>query len=228
MARVLVVGSQLRLVESVRRALSRAGHSVTVAHTLQDARGSCLAPAPDVVILDDAQPSGGSAALIRFLRSRPDLAMIPILLLATPTASIDSSNAGPLGPDACLRKPVKAAQLTQGVSDLLQATADRPRLQELVSGPLRLDISSGSAYVEGVPITLTPVEMRLLLYLIGQAGKPLSALTLLEQVWGYPPGTGSARLVRVHILNLRAKLEADPHNPQLIRTLPKHGYVWSV
>lgn len=227
MSRVLVVASQRRLVTTVRRALSNAGCQVAITHTLQDAIATCLAPAPDLVVVDDALPAEGGLALVRHIRSRPDLAMIPILLLAT----LVDPGAGPgserWGADVCLAKPPDALQLVASVNTLLLAADARPRPATLVSGPVRLDVGSGTAWVEGMPVALTPVELRLLLFLLGHSGEAVPAGILLEQVWGYPPGSGSSSLVRMHILNLRGKLEADPHNPRLLRTLPKHGYVWS-
>jgi DNA-binding response OmpR family regulator len=80
--------------------------------------------------------------------------------------------------------------------------------------------------VEGVTVQLTPMEIKLLYYLIAHSGEVVSSQQLLEKVWGYPPGTGSGNLVRMHILNLRAKVEADPHRPKLLRTQPKHGYIY--
>ncbi len=227
MSRVLVIGSHKRLVETVRRTLSRNGYHVSITHTLQDAIATCMAPAPDIVVLDDALPTAGSPAFLRFLRARPDLAMIPVLLLATRDASAGTTAPTLEDADSCLAKPPDAQQLVASVSALLQVAADHPRPATLISGPVRLDVNSGTTWVEGVPVSLTPVELRLLLYLVGHAGAAVSALALLEHVWGYPPGAGSSSLVRMHILNLRTKLEADPHNPRLIRTLPKHGYVWS-
>jgi len=69
------------------------------------------------------------------------------------------------------------------------------------------------------------MEFELLFYMMSHAGEVLSAERLLQEVWGYPPGTGSPDLVRVHIRNLRMKIEPSPSSPTYIQTISRHGYV---
>ena len=95
----------------------------------------------------------------------------------------------------------------------------------LVVGPLCLDCRTFEVTVEGKTVLLTPVEFDLLHYLMSHAGEVISAERLLQEVWGYPPGTGSPDLVRVHIRNLRRKIEPSPSNPIYIRNVPRHGYI---
>ena len=95
----------------------------------------------------------------------------------------------------------------------------------LVVGPLCLDRRTFELSVDGKTVLLTPVEFDLLHYLMSHAGEVISAERLLQEVWGYPPGTGSPDLVRVHIRNLRRKIEPSPSNPIYIQTVPRHGYI---
>ena len=74
---------------------------------------------------------------------------------------------------------------------------------------------------------LTPVQFDLLYHLMVHAGEPFSARQLLRDVWDYPHDTGSPDLVRVHIKNLRQRIEQDPNQPAFILTLPGHGYTFA-
>lgn len=73
-------------------------------------------------------------------------------------------------------------------------------------------------------LRLTPVQYELLYYLMGHPDQIFSPSRLLDEVWDYPTDAGSPDLVRVHIKNLRERIEADPSNPKFIRTVPGFGY----
>jgi DNA-binding response OmpR family regulator len=73
-------------------------------------------------------------------------------------------------------------------------------------------------------LRLTPVQFDLLYFLMSHPGQIFSPTRLLDEVWDYPSDTGSPDLVRVHIKNLRERIEADPGNPRFIRTVPGYGY----
>ncbi len=73
-------------------------------------------------------------------------------------------------------------------------------------------------------IRLTPVQFDLLYHLMSHPGQTFSPARLLDEVWDYPTDSGSPDLVRVHIKNLRERVENDPKSPTFIRTVPGYGY----
>jgi two-component system, OmpR family, response regulator RpaA len=73
-------------------------------------------------------------------------------------------------------------------------------------------------------VRLTPVQYELLHHLMRHPGEIFSPSRLLDEVWDYPSDTGSPDLVRVHIKNLRERVEENPRSPQFIRTIPGYGY----
>lgn len=73
-------------------------------------------------------------------------------------------------------------------------------------------------------IRLTPIQYDLLYHLMSHPGEIFSPNRLLDEVWDYPSDTGSPDLVRVHIKNLRERVELDPHIPNFIETVPGYGY----
>lgn len=92
-------------------------------------------------------------------------------------------------------------------------------------GDYRLETNS---YILHTPhrgqVNLTPVQYELLYHLMSHAGEIFTPERLLDEVWDYPSDTGSSDLVRVHIKNLRERIEKDPRNPLFIRTVPGYGY----
>jgi OmpR family response regulator RpaB len=97
----------------------------------------------------------------------------------------------------------------------------------LVLGDLRVDVNKRQAFRAGERIRLTGMEFNLLELLISRSGEPISRLDILEHVWGYKPERSSdSRVVDVHISRLRAKLEDDPDQPELILTARGLGYMF--
>ena len=97
----------------------------------------------------------------------------------------------------------------------------------IVIGDLSVDFNRRQAFRCGERIRLTGMEFHLLELLISRAGEPINRLDMLEKVWGYKPGKASdSRVVDVHISRLRAKLEVDPENPELIMTARGQGYMF--
>jgi OmpR family response regulator RpaB len=97
----------------------------------------------------------------------------------------------------------------------------------IVIGDLSVDFNRRQAFRCGERIRLTGMEFHLLELLISRAGEPINRLDMLEKVWGYKPGKASdSRVVDVHISRLRAKLETDPENPELIMTARGQGYMF--
>lgn len=95
----------------------------------------------------------------------------------------------------------------------------------LVSGDFVLDTQSYELHTpsRGV-VRLTPIQFDLVHHMMSNSGKIYSPGQLLDEVWNYPIDTGSPDLVRVHVKNLRDKVETNPRSPEFIRTIPGYGY----
>ncbi len=92
-------------------------------------------------------------------------------------------------------------------------------------GSVMLDGESNQLLLsDGGTLRLTPTEFKLLRCLMQRAGEFICADELMEQVWGYPAGTGGPEIVRAHVSNIRRKLRVAGEDPQLLRTLPHRGY----
>jgi DNA-binding response OmpR family regulator len=224
MARIMVVDDDIHVVEVIERSLRRLGHALMVARNGQEAIRLLQGLTPDLVILDIVMPRVNGIDVCRFIRSTPMLANTPILFLTIKEQIEDKIAGFEAGGDDYLTKPFNLNELEVRVRALLRRTANASPSGRLQVGPLDVDPHSSEVRVNGSVVDLTSVEFELLYYLVSHAGEVLPTERLLQDVWGYPPGTGNASLVRMHVLNLRRKIEVDPSDPIFLRTVPRHGY----
>jgi DNA-binding response OmpR family regulator len=129
------------------------------------------------------------------------------------------------GADDYVVKPVEPRVLDARIKAVLRRVAAPGAAAPAVTviGPLVIDEGALLVTRDGVDLALTPTELRLLLDLLHHAGQALSRRSLLERVWEYGY-VGDSRLVDACVQRLRAKVEDDPANPQLIRTVRGVGY----
>lgn len=181
---------------------------------------------PDLIILDIMMPVMNGLELCRRLRGDPRFASLPILFLTARGRSEDVVEGLDAGGDDYVVKPFKPAELLARVRALLRRThRDEDQSAILEVRDLKLDTDTYQVYRGEEPIQLTATEYRLLHYLMTHANQPLSPQHLLTAVWDYPSGTGDPDLVRVHVRNLRAKIELDASDPRYIFTVHGVGYV---
>lgn len=224
MALIMVVDDDMRLLRAIKRALTRRDHSVLTVSDGDKAIDLLGERHIDLVILDVLMPHVDGIQVCRYIRREPELLSIPILFL-TAKRSIEDKVAGfEAGADDCLTKPFDMRELELRVEALLRTVPDNAPLGPFTKGCISADPNTEKVCIEGKEFELTPVEFDLFYYLLTNAEEPQSAEHLLQTVWGYPPGMGNSSLVRMHVLNIRRKIEEDASNPEYLRTIPRHGY----
>ena len=125
--------------------------------------------------------------------------------------------------------PAGEDKLTPRVQSILNQVNQDPKPVEsancLIVGDYVLDTRTYELHTpERGKLRMTPVQYDLLYHLMSHPGQIFSPSRLLDEVWDYPSDTGSPDLVRVHIKNLRERIEAHPSDPKFIRTVPGYGY----
>lgn len=231
MARILLVDDEEPVVSLVRHTLRKEGHEVFTAFHGLEALATARRHTPDLVILDIVMPGMDGLAVCQRLRQDPRLAAIPILFLTGRDAVEERIEGLDAGGDDYLPKPFESGELSARVRALLrrvQVTQEPDSQPEdaacLTVGSLSLDLHSRRVRVKGKTVEVTPTELALLHHLMAHPGEVFSTEELLQEVWGYSPGTGETSLVRWHVRNLRAKIEKDPACPRFIKTVSRHGY----
>ncbi|MCI0521595.1 MAG: response regulator transcription factor [Chloroflexi bacterium] len=144
-------------------------------------------------------------------------------------AILRRTNARPRPAEAALDE---GESLPPRVQTILKQIVNEPKAVEaaqcLIVGEYVLDTRSYELHVPARgKLRLTPVQYDLLYHLMSHPGQIFSPARLLDEVWDYPSDTGSPDLVRVHVKNLRERIEEDPGSPKFIRTVPGYGYTIS-
>jgi len=225
---VLVVEDEEDVAETIERALRNAGNRVLVARRGADALQLARETHPNLIVLDIMMPGMSGIEVCRHIRANPELARTPILFLTAKGEIGDKVDGFESGADDYITKPFDLRELALRVKALLRRAlygANPSDVEAIDLGPLVLNCRTFEITTQHRTVLLTPVEYELLRFLMSNTGRIYSADRLLQQVWGYPPGVGMPDLVRVHVKNVRAKIEPDPQRPIYLRNVLRRGYV---
>ncbi|MCL1941315.1 MAG: response regulator transcription factor, partial [Synergistaceae bacterium] len=199
---ILLVEDDLRVQLNNKEILERNGYTVLLAMDLAEARKKAAEQSPDAVVLDVTLPDGDGVVFLKELRR---VSQIPVLILTasqTPekaTASFDS------GGDDYLRKPYDLKEFRARVDAMMRRAALVP--EAVVKGPLKLDVASGTAFLNGEDMLLAQKEFSLLLLFVQHEGRTISSEYLYEKVWNRPMAEDDSALKNV-IYRLRKKLKS--------------------
>jgi DNA-binding response OmpR family regulator len=218
---LLLVEDDPSIRMAIELALTRQGHLVATAATGEEALELWQNQRPELVVLDVMLPGMDGFEICRRIR-RTD--QVPIILLTARSDDIDVVVGLESGADDYVVKPVQPRVLDARIRAVLRrlgGSADSG--DTAVFGDLVVDRAAMTVSRAGVPISLTPTELKLLVELSRRPGQALSRQQLLRLVWDHDY-LGDSRLVDACVQRLRAKVEAVPSDPQLIRTVRGIGY----
>jgi DNA-binding response OmpR family regulator len=225
---ILVVDDDQDVAETIERTLRRNQYQILVAHRGADALQLVRQRQPDLIVLDIMMPGMSGIDVCRHVRANPDLAQTPILFLTARGEIADRIEGFESGADDYLTKPFDLRELELRVNALLRRTqwaSDERSSERIELGELLLDCRSFEISTPHCQVLLTPVEFELMHFLMSNPNRVFSADQLLQQVWGYPAGTGMPDLVRVHVKNIREKIEQTPRSPMYLKNVLRRGYM---
>lgn len=219
---VLVIEDEPQMRKFIRASLSSHGYRVLEAEHAAAARSLLTSHNPAIVLLDLGLPDADGIELAGQLR---EWTRAPILVLSARGREDDKVAALDAGADDYLTKPFGVNELLARMRVALRhAAASNNSAQEVLElGEVTLDLARREVFRGAEPLHLTPTEYKLLVLLAQNAGKVLTHRQILQEVWG-PAYANQTHYVRVHMAELRKKVELDPARPKLLLTEPGVGY----
>ena len=226
--KILVVDDEQSIVTLLKYNLETAGYIVEVAYDGEEALKKVETEQPELIVLDVMLPKKDGIAVCKTIRS--DKNLVPILMLTAKDDEFDRVLGLELGADDYMTKPFSPREVVARVKAILRRSQFVNEIEkedvddeDIIIGSIRIRPEFFEVYKEDELLELTPKEFELLLYLIERQGRVITREHMLNSVWNYE-FAGDSRIVDVHISHLRDKLEENPKQPKLIKTVRGLGY----
>jgi two-component system KDP operon response regulator KdpE len=219
--RVLVVDDERQILRALRVILREAGFEVATAASVQEALDALAVHPPEAAIVDLILPDGNGVDICRSIREWSEM---PIIVLSAVGDEAEKVRALDAGADDYVTKPFGTeeliARLRAALRRAARGAADEPVLR---AERLELDLAAHQVTVNGEVVHLTPTEYELLRVLMQNRGRLMTHRAVLREVWG-PGYEDDTQVLRVHVANLRRKIEPAPSSPRHVLTDPGIGY----
>jgi len=221
---LLIIEDDPTLLRGLKDNFEAQGYVVRTAADGQKGLDSLLANPPDLVLLDIMLPKVNGYEICRAARAKK--LDMPILMLTAKGQEEDIVRGLEVGADDYVTKPFGIRELIARVKAFLRR---RPAAQTALFqfGDCRLDLTAHKLFKNEAEVELTAKEFRLLEFFVKRPGRALTRDMILDGVWGSEVMVTDRSVDRC-VTTLRAKIESDPHNPVLIRTIRDIGYRFEI
>jgi two-component system alkaline phosphatase synthesis response regulator PhoP len=227
---LLVVEDDENISSAISEYFSRAGYNVKTVHDGLTGVRAALDDPPDAVVLDLMLPKMDGLAVCRELREKVNY--LPILMLTAKDDVVDKVLGLEMGADDYITKPFSLRELEARIKSVLRrsrtaSSSDGSKDEApIIRGRLRIDPARREVTIGERQVDLTPKEFDLLRLFAANPGRVFPRKYLLEKIWDYSY-EGYDRTIDSHINRLRAKIEENPENPQMVLTVWGIGYKFS-
>ena len=223
MSLIYTIEDDENIRQLVKTAMEAFGYQVVTFETAEKGLAAIERRLPDVILFDIMLPDMDGVTAVRQLRSDPNYAHLPIMMLTAKSSEIDKVTGLDAGADDYLTKPFGLLELKSRVQALLRRAGQSARHTILTGQDLRLDCDSRDITKSGERLELTFKEFELLKLLMENSDRVMTRSELLNLVWGID-FEGETRTLDMHIRTLRHKLGDDAENPRYIKTVRGVGY----
>jgi two-component system response regulator RegX3 len=221
MTRVLIVEDEDTYRETLGYMLRKEGFDVTEAADGAAGLAAFERAGADIVLLDLMMPGLPGTEVCRRLRA---ISTVPIIMVTARDSEIDKVVGLELGADDYVTKPFSHRELVARIRAVLRRGAETDLLPDVLEASgVRLDVERHEVTVRGASVKLALKEFELLELLLRNSGRVLTRGQLIDRVWG-PDYVGDTKTLDVHVKRLRAKIEANPAEPELLLTVRGLGY----
>ncbi|HEX4227972.1 MAG TPA: response regulator transcription factor [Bryobacteraceae bacterium] len=221
MKKIVLIEDDADLLALLKYNLEKEGFMLIGSQTGRGAVDLCRRERPDLILLDVMLPDSDGLDICKGIRVHPELAHIPVIFLTARASETDRIVGLELGANDYIVKPFFIRELVARIKIQFRGQTTASRV--LKAAALELDRTSCRVRLNGAALSLTATEFRLLEFLMSRPGVVFSREQLLDAVWGHDRAV-TDRTVDVYILRLRQKIELDPANPIMIRSVRGFGY----
>jgi DNA-binding response OmpR family regulator len=221
MYNLLLVEDDYALSETLTYYLKSEGFNVFLGNNIKSSKDILKKEKIDLAILDITLPDGSGLDLCKSIRESKN---IPIIFLTAVDEEEDVIECFDIGADDYVTKPFKARELLSRIKSLLRRVSNKNediiRIEDIVIDPKQYKV-----YKNGKDIDITSLEFRLLLFLAENKGQVLSREQILSSMWDNFDKYVNDNTLTVYIKRIREKIESDPLNPKIIKTVRGIGYI---
>lgn len=219
MAKILLVEDDKDIVSNLTEFLKTEGYEVKSASGQREALQLMASENFDLVLLDVSLSDGNGFAVCKAMKLEY---RIPIIFLTASSDEYSTVTGFELGADDYIAKPFRPRELVTRIKNILRLTGGTGSVVRL--GNVTVDTVKGIASKDGKDLYLSALEYRLLLVFINNRGIVLTRTKLLESIWDIAGEFVNDNTLTVYIKRLREKIEEDPQNPEIIKTIRGLGY----
>ena len=219
MHKILLVEDDSEIVARLTEFLNSEGFSIKNAMGQKDALAMLAEEAFDLVLLDISLSDGNGFAVCKAIKADYGL---PVIFLTASDDEYNTVTGFELGADDYISKPFRPRELVSRIKNILRLTGGAGSTIRL--GSLTVDTVRGTASKNGRDLYLSALEYRLLLVFLNNRGAVLSRARLLESIWDIAGEFVNDNTLTVYIKRLREKIEDDPQEPSIIKTVRGLGY----
>lgn len=219
MHKILLVEDDPGIVRNLSCILEQEGFAVTSASGQQSAVAAAETASFDLALLDISLADGNGFAVCKALKEKYDL---PVIFLTATDDELSVVTGLDMGADDYIIKPFRPMEIVSRIRSVLRRTGRAQAVFEIEN--LRVDSVKGIVQKNGAEVYLSALEYRLLLVFLNNRGMVLSRSKLLESIWDIAGEFVNDNTLTVYIKRLREKIEDDPQNATIIRTVRGIGY----
>ena len=218
MIKILLVEDDPDIVRSLSDYLQSEGYEVTSAAGERAAREALRRSTPALLLVDISLADGNGFGVCRAANERK----LPVIFLTANDAEMSVVRGLDLGAEDYITKPFRPRELLSRIRSVLRRRGGASPM--ITVGGVTIDTERGIATKDGAELALSALEYRLLLQLFSNRGRLLTREQILQDIWDAAGAYVNDNTLTVYIKRLREKIEEDPAQPQVIKTVRGMGY----
>ena len=226
MSKILLLEDDLSLINGLSFVFKKQGFELSIARTLKEAEGMWKDGKYDLLILDVSLPDGCGFEFCKKVRLT---SKVPIIFLTASDEETSIIMGLDIGGDDYITKPFKLGVFVSRINALLRrANSFQTSDTELQSNGIKVLLLQGQVFKNGVLLDLTAVEYKLLCLFMRNPNMVLTKEQILDRLWDCDGNYIDSSTLTVYMRRLRMKIEDNPSEPQMLRTVRGMGYKWNI